>query len=45
MLVLGVEQEIEVYVTVLDVEDVAIKVDVGVLDLKDPNGKSNGPVI
>ena len=45
MLVLGVEEEIEVYITVLDVEDVAIKVDVGVLDLKDPNWKSNGPVI
>ena len=45
MLVLGVEEELEVDVTVLDVEDVAIKVDVGVLDIRDPNGKPNGLVI
>ena len=45
MLVLGVEEELEVDVTVLDVENVAIKVDVGVLDIRDPNGKPNGLVI
>lgn len=40
MLVLGVEEELEVNV---DVEDIVIKVDVGLLDIKGPSGPSESP--